>query len=126
MARTAGKTRVVMQEFLARATERKIDRLSDLITESFRFLLRKQTMVERIHIDPATFAITLFNDAGQALPKQRLSEGEKQIFAISVLWGLARARRIRCRRSSTRRWPGSTPPTAGISSSATSRTRATR
>ena len=48
-------------------------------------------MVERIHIDPATFAITLFNEAGHALSKQRLSEGEKQIFAISVLWGLARA-----------------------------------
>jgi DNA sulfur modification protein DndD len=91
MARIAGKTRVVMQDFLARATERKIDRLSELITESFRFLLRNQTMVERIHIDPATFAITLFNASGQALPKQRLSEGEKQLFAISVLWGLARA-----------------------------------
>ena len=91
MARVAGKTRVVMQEFLARATERKIDRLSELITESFRFLSRKQTMVERIHIDPATFAITLHSEAGHALPKQRLSEGEKQIFAIAVLWGLARA-----------------------------------
>ena len=91
MSRIAGKTRIVMQDFLARATERKIDRLSELITESFRFLLRKQTMAERIHIDPATFAITLFNESGQALAKQRLSEGEKQLFAISVLWGLARA-----------------------------------
>jgi DNA sulfur modification protein DndD len=91
MARIAGRTQVVMREFLGRATERKIDRLSDLITESFRFLLRKQTMVERIHIDPATFAITLENQAGHALAKERLSEGEKQIFAISVLWGLARA-----------------------------------
>jgi DNA sulfur modification protein DndD len=91
MARIAGKTRVVMKEFLARATERKIDRLSDLITESFRYLLRKQTMVERIHIDPSSFAITLFSESGHALAKERLSEGEKQIFAISVLWGLARA-----------------------------------
>jgi len=91
MARMAVKTRSVMKEFLARATERKIDRLSDLITESFRYLLRKQTMVERIHIDPATFAITLYNESGHALSKERLSEGEKQIFAISVLWGLARA-----------------------------------
>jgi DNA sulfur modification protein DndD len=91
MARIAGKARVVMKEFLARATERKIDRLSDLITESFRYLLRKQTMVERIHIDPSSFAITLFSESGHALAKERLSEGEKQIFAISVLWGLARA-----------------------------------
>jgi DNA sulfur modification protein DndD len=35
--------------------------------------------------------ITLFDKEGNALPKQRLSEGEKQIFAISVLWGLAQA-----------------------------------
>ncbi len=91
MARIAAKTRVVMKEFLTRATERKIDRLSDLITESFRYLSRKQTMVERIHIDPSSFAITLYSEAGHALSKERLSEGEKQIFAISVLWGLARA-----------------------------------
>src|SRR5262249_28449920 len=38
-----------------------------------------------------TFAITLYDVNGQALAKQRLSEGEKQIFAIAVLWGLARA-----------------------------------
>jgi hypothetical protein len=53
VARIASKTRTVMKAFLARATERKIDRLSDLITESFRYLLRKQTMVERMHIDPS-------------------------------------------------------------------------
>lgn len=80
-----------MQEFLQRVTARKIDRLSALITESFRFLLRKQEFVERIYIDPATFAITLCDDSGASIAKERLSEGEKQIFAISVLWGLARA-----------------------------------
>jgi len=83
--------RTTMQDFLRRATDRKIDRLSGLITESFRFLLRKKSMVERILIDPGTFAITLYDSAGCALSKERLSEGEKQIFAISVLWGLARA-----------------------------------
>lgn len=61
------------------------------MTESFRFLLRKQTLVEQIMIDPQTFAITLYGSDGQAIAKQRLPEGEKQIFAISVLWGLARA-----------------------------------
>jgi DNA sulfur modification protein DndD len=91
MVQLAGRTRDAMHEFLRRATAQKIDRLSALITESFRFLLRKQTLVRRILIDPATFAVTLYDDAGQALPRQRLSEGEKQIFAVSMLWGLARA-----------------------------------
>jgi DNA sulfur modification protein DndD len=91
MLELAGRTRTTMQLFLGRVTERKIDRLARLITECFRFLARKQTLVEQVHIDPATFAITLHNSAGQAVARERLSEGEKQIFAIAVLWGLARA-----------------------------------
>lgn len=91
IAKLAARTRTTMHEFLRRATAAKIDRLSSLVTESFRFLLRKQTLVDQIMIDPQTFAITLYGADGQAIAKQRLSEGEKQIFAISVLWGLARA-----------------------------------
>ena len=91
MTELAGKTRATMQEFLQRATEKKIDRLSATITESFRFLLRKKTLVERILIEPTTFAVTLFDRTGTALPRHRLSEGEKQIFAISMLWGLAQS-----------------------------------
>ncbi len=91
MLKLAARTRETMTEFLHRVTDRKIVRLSGLITESFRFLLRKTALVEWIAIDPGTFAITLYDDEGHAIPKERLSEGEKQIFAISVLWGLARA-----------------------------------
>ena len=80
-----------MREFLRRATERKIARLSDLVTTSFRYLLRKQQLVERVVIDPTDFTITLVDQSGAVLPKERLSEGEKQIFAISVLWGLSQA-----------------------------------
>ena len=80
-----------MLEFLKRSTAAKIDRLSEYIFESFQFLLHKKSLVEGIQIDPETFEITLMSIDGSPIPKQRLSEGEKQIFAISVLWGLARA-----------------------------------
>ncbi len=91
LARLLVRTQATMQDYLRRATQRKIDRLSELVTESFRYLLRKQTLVQRVLIDPESFAITLYDDTGRAIPKQRLSEGEKQIFAVSVLWGLSRA-----------------------------------
>ena len=91
MAALAGRTREAMCEFLKRSTAAKIDRLSEYIFESFQFLLRKKSLVEGIQIDPETFEITLMSLDGSSIPKQRLSEGEKQIFAISVLWGLSRA-----------------------------------
>lgn len=91
MLQLTERTGTTMQEFLERVTIRKIDRLSTLITESFLYLLRKSSFVKRIAIDPLTFGITLFDSDGRGVPKQRLSEGEKQIFAVAILWGLARA-----------------------------------
>ncbi len=85
------RTRKTMKEFLRRATEQKIARLSDLVTTSFRFLLHKQQLVEKVVINPDDFSITLLDSLGAILPKDHLSEGEKQIFAISVLWGLSQA-----------------------------------
>lgn len=87
----AQRTQTAMRKFLHRATERKIDRLSEKITECFRYLLHKQRLISRVSIDPATFRISLFGESGELLPKERLSEGEKQIFAVSVLWGLSQS-----------------------------------
>jgi DNA sulfur modification protein DndD len=85
------RTQETMGVFLRRATENKIVRLSEYITESFCFLLRKKALVNRVVIDPTTFAIELEGENGTRISKQQLSEGEKQIFAVSVLWGLSRA-----------------------------------
>jgi DNA sulfur modification protein DndD len=85
------RTNDTMREFLKRTTAAKIGRLSHLVTESFRFLLRKKSLVERVLIDPESFAVSLRDHSGQVVPKDRLSEGEKQIFAVSILWGLSQA-----------------------------------
>ena len=87
----ARRTSVTMQRFLQASTARKIERLAALITESFQFLLRKKSFVDRVAIDPDSFSIELIDRNGHALSRDRLSEGEKQLFAVSVLWGLAKA-----------------------------------
>lgn len=85
------RTRATMTEFLRQATARKIDNLSDLVTESFKFLLGKELLVERVVICPNHFTVDIIGKSGRLLEKAQLSEGEKQIFAISLLWGLSRA-----------------------------------
>jgi DNA sulfur modification protein DndD len=44
-----------------------------------------------VQIDTETFKLSLYDHDGETLPKHRLSAGEKQILAISLLWGLANA-----------------------------------
>jgi len=47
--------------------------------------------VHRVQIETKTFSLSLFDYEGQPVPKHRLSAGEKQLLAIPLLWGLARA-----------------------------------
>ena len=45
-------------------------------------------MVNRVVINPETFEIQLLDTEGKLVPKELLSAGEKQMFAISLLWAL--------------------------------------
>jgi DNA sulfur modification protein DndD len=62
-----------------------------LIVVSFLALIRKPDLVERISIDPETMGLTLFGPGGLLLSPAKLSAGERQLLAVSILWGLAKA-----------------------------------
>ena len=66
-------------------------RLERLILESFVQLLRKSNLVTALSVDPSTFRIELTGGDGRPLPFERLSAGERQLLATSILWGLAKA-----------------------------------
>ena len=87
----AGKVRETMRQFRIRVLERKIKQIESLILESFQQLLRKKELVTAIRIDPATYRMTLLGLDGRELHADRLSAGERQLLAVSTLWGLARA-----------------------------------
>jgi DNA sulfur modification protein DndD len=89
--RFAAKVRDTMKQFRIRVLERKIKQIEGLILESFQQLVRKEGLVTAIRIDPATYRMALLGPSGQELHADRLSAGERQLLAISTLWGLARA-----------------------------------
>lgn len=84
------RTRLALDDYLAELTKRKIGDLRQSVVECFNRLARKEDVISDISIDPDTFAVTLYDRHGTAIPKSELSSGEKQIYAISMLWGLAR------------------------------------
>jgi len=56
----------------------------------FSRLHRKKDMIHRIEIKPQTFDITLYNRNGKKIEKSSLSSGELEIFAMSMVWSLAK------------------------------------
>ncbi len=72
-------------------TNKHIGRLESLITESFTGLIRKSDLVDNISINPDDFTLNIISKEGEIIPATRLSAGERQLLAISILWGLAKA-----------------------------------
>ncbi len=85
------KVQDTLKVFQQKLKLRKLNQLETLVTECFLYLLHKSNLVHRVQIDTETFSLSLFDYEGQPVPKHRLSAGEKQLLAISLLWGLARA-----------------------------------
>jgi DNA sulfur modification protein DndD len=79
-----------LEEYRLRLAQAKIETLQGEVTKCFNSLARKDDFVRRISVDATSFAVTLYDKQDRPIPKEELSSGEKQIFAIALLWGLAR------------------------------------
>ena len=80
----------VLEGYSDQLTHAKVESLQDTVVSCFNQLCRKHGLVKRIEIDPRSFAVTLYDRQNRSIPKAELSAGEKQIYAISILWGLAK------------------------------------
>lgn len=87
----SAKMRDTLGKFRVAVMRKHAERLERLILESFSHLLRKSNLVSGLTIDPSTFRIELTGGDGKPLPFERLSAGERQLLATSILWGLAKA-----------------------------------
>lgn len=85
----AAKTISVMETFKLRLQESKVRELEANITRCFKFLAQKEAMITSVEIDPTSLDIILRDYTGGILLKSQLSAGEKQMFAIAIIWGLA-------------------------------------
>jgi DNA sulfur modification protein DndD len=80
----------VLKNFKIRLQREKIDKLSVTATECFQTLVEKDSLVSKINIDTDSLDVTILDPDGNELLKNQLSAGEQQMFAISIVWALAK------------------------------------
>ena len=85
----AMRVQSVLAEFKNALIERKLKQVEGELTRCFNELSRKR-LPREISINPNTFQVTIRDDHDRVISKQELSAGEKQIYAISVLWALGK------------------------------------
>jgi DNA sulfur modification protein DndD len=71
--------------------KRHVGKIQTLILDSFNKLISKDSLIKDFIIDVNDFGITLQDSGGRTISPERLSAGERQLLAVSMLWGLARA-----------------------------------
>jgi len=89
-AALAARAAQALVEYERRLLDHKLAQLHSEFIRRFNQLARKGDLIAGVRIDPQTFAATLIDAQGCELPKAALSAGEKQVYAIAMLWALAR------------------------------------
>jgi DNA sulfur modification protein DndD len=91
ISREIDRAEGTLNRFASGVVARHIERISSNITKSLQSLLRKDGLISRVSIDPATLRLTLYGRDRRELDAARLSAGERQMLATAVLWGLSRS-----------------------------------
>lgn len=87
--RRAEQTIHALDRFRSELVERRTHELEQSFGAAYRQLSRKEDVIRTIHLDPDSLSISLEDRHGRRIERAELSAGEKQIYAISLLWALA-------------------------------------
>ena len=89
-AELATKVQNVLDEYIKKLKEKKLQMLEEYLLEEIQRLLHKEDLITRVTIDKESFEITLYDRDENPIPKNLLSKGEQQMYATAVLLALAK------------------------------------
>ncbi len=80
----------VLKEYSDLLRNKKLELLERYILDGLKTLLHKKDFIEKVSIDRDSFQIRLYKGNDDEITKEMLSKGELQMYATSVVWGLAK------------------------------------
>ena len=84
----------MLNDYIVKLRKNKIKLLRDKTFEMYLRLSSKSDMIKSIDIDEKTYEMNIIDRNGNVVRKSGLSAGEKEVFAISLLWGLAQTSQL--------------------------------
>lgn len=84
----AAKAQLVLDDYLTRITDVKLQEMEHAIAHYFNLLWRKHHVIREVKIDPRRYTVELFGQNRTLFPKSDFSAGEKQLYATALLWAL--------------------------------------
>lgn len=85
----SGLADMILKNYRTKLQARKVTKLADTITACYVRLSNKKNLITNVEMDPSTLDFSYKNSKGDVVEKSSLSEGEKQMMIIAILWALA-------------------------------------
>lgn len=86
----ATRAQAALNEYEERIVQLRLASLSKHFIEAFSGLVTRKSLVHDVIVDPNSFQLKLMGKEGREITPSELSAGERQLFAISMLWALGR------------------------------------
>ena len=84
----------LLNNFIVQLRKNKVNLLQEKTFEMYKLLSSKSGLIKDLTINDKTYEITIRDIDGHLVRKSLLSAGEKEIFAVSLLWGLAQTSQL--------------------------------
>ena len=85
----------VLNQFIVRLRKNKVHLLQEKTFEMYRLLSSRSGLIKDITIDDKTYEARITDRHGHEIRKSSMAAGEKEVFAISLLWGLAQTSELK-------------------------------
>jgi DNA sulfur modification protein DndD len=85
----------VLSQFVVRLRKNKVHLLQEKTFEMYRMLSSRSDLIKDITIDESSYEVRITDRNGHEIRKSALSAGEKEVFAVSMLWGLAQTSQLK-------------------------------
>lgn len=86
--RLAERSRRALRSYHETLLRQRIVALEKALITSFNTICRKEHLIEQVSISPELFTVELRGADGRALDLSAFSAGERQLFALALLWSL--------------------------------------